>query len=175
LNAAGLVRGLLDPPLDDVGRTQAQEVARALSRLPVGEVVAGPLRRTIQTAQPIAYASQVPLEVDVRLQDRDYGEWAGQRVEAVVAQWGSLDNAPGVEPLSTVTRRAREALEDYADRSTSDLMVVVTHDAVIRALVTTWRHVDEGVRSFTVDPASYSVVERRGGDWRVLSVNNRVD
>ncbi len=175
LNAAGIVRGRLDPPLDDVGCLQVEELARALSLLPIDEVVAGPLGRTTQTAQVIAHASGAPLSVDARLQDRDYGEWTGHSVEAVVTQWGSLDDAPGVESLAVVAQRAWEACEALADRWRGGLVVAVTHDAVIRALVTKWRHIDVGRRPFAVDTASYTVVERLSGEWRVLSIGNHVE
>ena len=91
-----------------------------------------------------------------------------------MTQWGSLDDAPGVEPLAAVTQRAWEACEELADRLRSGLVVVVTHDAVIRALITKWRHIDEGRQPLTVDTASYTVVERLRREWRVLSIDNHV-
>jgi broad specificity phosphatase PhoE len=51
LNESGVLRGLLDPPLDEAGHRQAQRLAAALSpRIPVA-VIASPLLRARQTAQ----------------------------------------------------------------------------------------------------------------------------
>ncbi len=172
LNAAGLIRGLLDPPLDKVGHLQAQEVGAALARLAPRAVVSGPLRRTVETAHAIASSSEAPLSVDRRLQDRDYGEWTGKSVRSVQEQWGSLDDAPGVELWTEVAARALQALEALYDENAPRPVVVVTHDAVVRALLMTWGRV-RGADS-VVDPGSYSVVERSADGWRVLSVNNHV-
>ena len=45
LNADGRLRGHLDPPLDDVGRSEARELAVVLASLRPVRVVTSPLRR----------------------------------------------------------------------------------------------------------------------------------
>jgi len=60
-----------DPGLDAVGLEQARTVARVLLALPEGErparVVSSPLRRCRETAQPLADALGVPVEIDARV------------------------------------------------------------------------------------------------------------
>jgi broad specificity phosphatase PhoE len=57
-----------DPGLDDIGRAQAEAAANALLALPEGErptrVVASPLRRCRETAEPYAKALGVALEIN---------------------------------------------------------------------------------------------------------------
>jgi len=57
-----------DPGLDETGRAQAREVAEALMAAPPGErpkfVVSSPLRRCRETAQPLADALGVDVEID---------------------------------------------------------------------------------------------------------------
>jgi broad specificity phosphatase PhoE len=72
---------------------------------------------------------------DGRLLDRDYWQWTGTDREAVVARWGSVDDAPGVEPLPVVRERAVRGLTDIARRSRGGTAVVVSHDAVNRQLL----------------------------------------
>ncbi|KRA65072.1 phosphoglycerate kinase [Caulobacter sp. Root655] len=61
----------LDPGLDAVGAEQARAVTEALLALPVPErptrVVSSPLRRCRETAQPLADALGVALEIDARV------------------------------------------------------------------------------------------------------------
>lgn len=45
LNAAGLLRGQLDPPLDRVGRLEAAQLAAVFVHREIEVVVASPLRR----------------------------------------------------------------------------------------------------------------------------------
>lgn len=60
-----------DPGLDPVGAEQARAVAKALLALPAAErptrVVSSPLRRCRETAQPLADALGVALEIDPRV------------------------------------------------------------------------------------------------------------
>ncbi len=60
-----------DPGLDHVGREQARAVADILLALPDGErpdrVVSSPLRRCRETAQPLADALGVTVEIDPRV------------------------------------------------------------------------------------------------------------
>ncbi len=51
-----------DPPLRDDGRQQARAVAALLSRQGISRVVASPLARAQQTAQPLAEALGLPID-----------------------------------------------------------------------------------------------------------------
>lgn len=62
-----------------------------------GAVISSPLRRGLHTAAPIASATGVLLAVDDALLDRDHGSWAGTLEADVVARFGTVDAAPGVE------------------------------------------------------------------------------
>lgn len=138
LNAAGALRGRLDPPLDDVGRREAEHVAAFVigSQDPVVAVVSSPLRRATETAGAIAARVGRAVDVDPDLVDRDYGEWAGRSREEVAARWGSLDAAPGLEDLARVQARARRALDAAGARGGDQTaVVVVAHDVVNRVLL----------------------------------------
>ena len=52
-----------------------------------------------------------------------------RRPEVSVAQWGSVDDAPGAEPLPVERERAVRGLTDIARRSRGGMAVVVSHDA----------------------------------------------
>lgn len=116
LNAAGLLRGRLDPPLDPVGQRQAAALGDLFHDVKLLVVITSPLRRATQTAQPIAVASGAPLVVDVNLLDRDYGPWAGTASTDVERRFGSVDDAPGVEPLEQFEHRVVCAVAELAHR-----------------------------------------------------------
>lgn len=156
LNADGRLRGHLDPPLDDVGRSEARELAVVLASLHPVRVVTSPLRRAVDTAKAIAGRASVRVVVDERLIDRDYGPWAGQREDAVVAEWGLLDGAPGVERAESVVRRALAALD--AQSTDGGPVVMVSHEAVNRALL----------RSLDPDLGSRGRISQRTACWNVL-------
>lgn len=131
LNAAGLLRGHLDEPLDDVGRGEAAALAAAFATVAADVVVSSPLQRTRDTAAAVAERLGLTVEVDTGLIDRDYGPWAGTSRDAVERRFGSLDGASGVEPLADLDARVRRTIERLAGGH--DVVIAVTHDAVLRS------------------------------------------
>src|SRR5271166_1821428 len=114
LNAQGRLRGLSDPPLDEVGIAEATRLAEALASKHPTAVICSPLQRAVATAQAIGAASGAPVTVDVRLNDRDYGPMTGHLRDEVEREYGSVDLAPGVEPLTALAARARQAFFELA-------------------------------------------------------------
>lgn len=78
-NAADLIAGATDAPLDDEGLRQAEAAARHWRTLPLGRVHVSPLLRARQTAEaflkrrPDLHAEAAPL-----LAERNWGIWEGQ-------------------------------------------------------------------------------------------------
>jgi broad specificity phosphatase PhoE len=135
LNESGALRGLLDPPLNETGWRQAIDLGEALGPRRPSLVAASPLRRARETAQPVADRAGLTVTTDSCLLDRDYGPWAGKPKAAVVAQWGSVDAAPGVEARSAVRSRAVQGLTALAQRFSGASVVAVSHDAVNREVL----------------------------------------
>ena len=171
LNVSGVLRGLLDPPLDEAGHLQAQWLGVTLGRTRPAAVVASPLLRARQTARPVADHAGLEVATDQRLIDRDYGQWTGVSQHSVAARWGSVDDAPGVEPRSALRDRAVECLTDIARRCLGDTVVAVSHDAVNREVLVTF---DAGLGdpdALPQDNGCFNTLEWHDGGWAVLSVN----
>ncbi|GAB3561807.1 histidine phosphatase family protein [Spelaeicoccus albus] len=176
-NADGRLRGLADPPLNDTGVAEAERLADALARRLTSEpnsaaphVLSSPLDRAVHTARIIASALGATNAVDERWNDRDYGPQTGKIKSEVIERWGSVDDAPGVEPLSAVVARVRPAL-DAAPREIADgPIVIVTHDAVIRALI---RDLDPRRPALESPTASWNHLRGRAGCWEIAAVDRK--
>jgi broad specificity phosphatase PhoE len=171
LNEADVLRGLADPPLNETGRHQAEQLGAALGPRGLAAVVASPLLRARQTAQPAAERSGLEVAVDNCLLDRDYGPWTGISRELVTDRWGSVDRAPGVEPRPAIRDRAVPGLTGIARRHPGGTVVVVSHDAVNREVLAAF---DAGLGDPDTIPQAngcYNTLEWRDGRWAVLSVN----
>lgn len=172
LNADGRLRGHLDPPLDEVGAADVRRLADAVAPLLSDglphRILASPLQRTIRTAQAISDRTQLTVAPDDRLLDRDYGPWAGERLEDVVARWGSVDAAPGVEPLASVTARVRSLLTEPIP---DEPLVLVTHDAVLHVILAL---LDPRLCTVALEPASWCLIGRQADQTlTVTSTNNQ--
>jgi len=172
LNAEGVLRGHLDPDLDAVGIRQASVLADVLAWQDLRLVASSPLRRATATASAVAERAGVPVQIDARFIDRDYGEWAGRRPDEVVAENGSIDAAPGVEPATSVLERAMEGLEEAASRVDDGAGAVVSHDVVNRLLLHHLEPTLGDLERIPQDTACFNVLEREAEQWRVVSVNN---
>lgn len=62
-----------DPELSEQGVEQAKRLPDALARFPITRVVSSPQRRAVQTAQPVADALGLSIDIDERLAEYDYG------------------------------------------------------------------------------------------------------
>lgn len=136
-NRARRIQGRTDIPLNDLGREQAGAAARYLRGLPVDRVVASSLSRAAETGSIIAEALGLPapaLRDD--LVEREYGEAEGLTVFEVDERYPAGQDVPGRELPERVVERVAAALAELAAAHPDESIVVATHGAVIRAMIT---------------------------------------
>ena len=112
LNRAHALQGRSDHPLNEVGAMQAREVGAHLADRGVvfSHVFSSPLQRAVQTAQLVA--PDVPVTVDERLIEMDYGPYEGADLKVLSPELAYFFSdfvhhpAPlGMEQLSEVVAR----------------------------------------------------------------------
>jgi broad specificity phosphatase PhoE len=135
-NRDGLVLGRADPELTEEGHRQAALLGAALGAEPVEAILTSPLVRARQTAEVIAGACGVPVTVDERLLEIDWGTWegrpAGSLAVADVDRWKSENGtAPEGESLDSLSRRVESFCVEALDRES--LVVAVSHVSPIKA------------------------------------------
>jgi broad specificity phosphatase PhoE len=171
LNANGRLRGRIDPPLDEVGRAEADRLAVLFAATPLEAVLTSPLQRAVQTATPLAASTNAPLEPVSAFVDRDYGPWNGRPRAEVERRFGSLDHAPGVEPRPALERRVLAGLQAAADQHTGRAFAIVAHDAVNRVLLA---RVDSRFGDLELVPqrtGCWNRLRQASGRWRVLVID----
>ena len=143
-NAEGRLQGKADPPLTDMGRRQAAQVAQRLAVAAPDAIYASPLRRAAETAQIIGEAVDRHVIEDRRLEEIGVGAASGKRWEEVTQCWPHLERIsqrgdlslhyfPGAESVDAFGHRvaacftAIRAAHDHGD------VVVVSHGGVFRA------------------------------------------
>jgi probable phosphoglycerate mutase len=139
-NAQRRFQGQADPPLDDVGRAQAHEVAGLIAALRPDVLGSSDSARAMQTAAIVGAAAELPVIQDSRLRERGLGHWEGLTRDEVAAHYsdeyadwvaGRDVSRRGGETREAVAARAMTAFQELPAVPTT---VLVTHSATAMAL-----------------------------------------
>jgi broad specificity phosphatase PhoE len=169
-NAAHLLLGRMDVPLDELGRRQAAALAGVPALRGAARVISSPLARAFDTAAVLG----PPVTVDERWIEIDYGTYDGAEVSAAGDLWRGWDadleyRPPEGESLAEMGRRVRGACEELWREASDVDVVVVSHVSPIKAAVA-WALglPDEAQWRMFLDTASVTVIGpgRRGPTLR---------
>jgi probable phosphoglycerate mutase len=170
-------QGQTDIPLDETGVTQAEQSARRLATLGPDAIYSSDLTRAQQTAAPLARLTSLPVSLDKDLRERFGGDWEGladaeirERYPAERATW----NPPNGEPSRVVADRVSAVLARVAESlGEGRLAVVVGHGAALRLGMERILGIysDDGPILGGLTNCAWSVLERRGGRWRLQEYN----
>jgi probable phosphoglycerate mutase len=139
--------GSSDIPLDKVGEAQARALAGHATTLRLTSLAASPLVRAAATVAPVAEATGLPVRVDDRLRELDFGIAEGRSLDSLhednpdaVAGF-LIDPArhhfPGGEPPSEAAQRVTAAVHDLVAADPGGTILVVAHGTLIRLLLCT--------------------------------------
>jgi len=142
---AALVDGQADPDLDPRGRKEAEQVADRLIHEEVSAIYVTTLRRTAQTAVPLASRTGLEPRVEPDLREVFLGEWEGAtfqirleekdpRALRMIAEerW---DTIPGAEDQEAFAKRVRGGIERIAAAHPDERVAVFTHGGVVAMVV----------------------------------------
>ena len=152
--------------LNERGRAQAEYLPQKLSLLPIDAVFSGPLERVSETAEPLARALRLPLQIAEEFTEIGLGHWDDRAFTDLAneQQWNhynafrSTTAAPGGELMLEVQARTVRKLIDL--RGQHQFVVIVTHGDIIRTAFAHFLgvHLDLFQR-IEIDPASLSLLE----------------
>lgn len=137
--------GATDVALSDEGREQVRQLARRLSGEKIAAVYASPLGRTVETAQILAEPHKLEVQTRDGLREINHGRWeqmtrreVEEKFPEEAAEWEKdpYTFAPvGGESGLAVTARALPALIDLVREHSGGHILVVSHKATIRLLL----------------------------------------
>jgi 2,3-bisphosphoglycerate-dependent phosphoglycerate mutase len=136
-----LIDGQGDPPLSADGQVQAESVGARLATMDIDAIYVSTMRRTAQTAAPLARRLGLTPVVEARLREVHLGEWEGGVFRKNVAEGHPIalrmmaeerwDVIPGAEPAAALAERVRSAVERIAAAHPGQRVAAFTHGGVI--------------------------------------------
>jgi probable phosphoglycerate mutase len=136
-----MIEGQADPDLAPEGRDHAQRVGRRLADERIDAVYVSTLRRTVQTAAPLATKVGLTPRVEPDLREVHLGDWEGGLFRKLTTEghpiaqrlwreqrWDVIPNAERVEDFAG---RVRRGIQRVAEGHAGQRVAVFTHGGVI--------------------------------------------
>lgn len=187
-NTAGVLAGRsAGAELDEKGREQAVAAGVRLAGVPLVLTAVSPMLRCRQTAELLlAERDSIPVALEERLNECDYGDWTGRTLTELVSEelWKTVQHHPsaavfpGGEAMTDLSARAVAAIRDWDRRVAAEhgdraAWLAVSHGDVIKAILADalGMHLDAFQR-IMVDPASVSVIHYTQSRPYVATMNS---
>jgi 2,3-bisphosphoglycerate-dependent phosphoglycerate mutase len=136
-----LTGGHGDPPLSAVGTRQAERVSDRLASAGLDAIYVTTLRRTAQTAAPLAARLGLTADVEADLREVNLGEWEAGMYRKMVAENHPIarrmfaeerwDVIPGAESLVSFDGRVRASIGRLLAAHAGQRVAAFTHGGVI--------------------------------------------
>ena len=185
LSAEDRFAGATDVELSDAGREQTRRLAARLTKERIVAVYASPLGRTVETAAILSKSHGIALQRRDGFREISHGHWeqltrreVEERFPLEAAEWEKdpYTFAPsGGESGLAVTARALPVLIALVRQHPGDTILIVSHKATIRLLLSSLLGFDARRYRDNLDlkPASLSIVDfRNPGSARLTLFND---
>jgi broad specificity phosphatase PhoE len=183
-NQQDRIRGQVDVPLDNTGLAQATATAARIAAewKPVA-LYSSPLRRAVQTAQPIADRLGLEVHTVPGFNDMNFGQWQGLSPSEVSQRWPEMSRAwltaphtvtfPGGESLARVRRRSMSALRRVITQHPDQDAVIVGHTVLNRVLLCAMLGLDDSHHwRIGQDTCAVNMIEWHEGGFFIGSLND---
>jgi len=181
------VRGILAGPdnsvkLSEKGRRESRIVSKHLQKIEFTHIYSSPISRCLQTVDPLISAKpQIPLLLEERIQEMNYGDWNGKDLKSLSKkrEWKSIQNQPSKfkfpqgESFTQLRKRVQLFLNEI--ESKTGPILVVSHGDVIKMILTcTLELSTDNFQRFLIQPASISIINYESKVRNLIISNQRL-
>lgn len=163
------------------GRQQAEVLANKLASYPLTAIYSSPLERTVDTAEPLARAHKLPIQILPPLTEINVGDWQGKSIPNLrrLSLWQSVHDEPARfsfpngESFTDRQRVMCAALEELIKAaSTRAVIACVSHGDPIKLALAHFLGLElNNFQRIAIDPASASFIYFSGTRIRLGPIN----
>ncbi|MES2308501.1 MAG: histidine phosphatase family protein [Verrucomicrobiota bacterium] len=184
LTAEDRFAGATDVPLSDDGRNQVRRLSERLSNEKISSIWASPLSRTIETAEILAKPHGLKVNPCADLREISHGHWEQLTRKEVEVSFPEEATAWDEDPYTfaptggesglAVTARALPALLSIVQQHEGENVLVISHKATIRLLLSSLLGFDPRRYRDTLDqsPAALNIVDFKNSTRARLTLFN---
>ena len=181
LNAKRIMQGRLDEPLNESGRQLAVLTGQAMKDIRFDFCISSPLKRAVETAKLVLKHSEndIPVELDDRLLEIDFGEMEGRRLSEMGEQ-GYLfytdplrfAGFPGGESVPDVCERMQGFLKELIAKDDGKTYLISTHGCALRAMTNyLFSDPSDFWRGRAPYNCSFTIIESENGKPKIIAVD----
>ena len=142
--------GQMDLPLSEEGERQAKLVCDHIQKnYKVDAIYSSDLTRAVDTVNPLSRSLSIPIQIYPELREINEGVWQGQLMTEVAEKYPEdfarykenlgLYQFEGGECYATLLERLKPMIEKIISENPEKTVVIGTHGAVVRGLVSVWQ------------------------------------
>ena len=138
-NVENKVCGSTNRPLTEQGKEQAKALAEKMKDKDIDVIIASPMLRAMQTAGAVSIATGIPVIMDERLREHDYGDFEGfdrSKDEYWQQKYLFATKFPKGESLFDLAQRVYNLLDDVKKAYPDKTVLLVCHGGVSRMIKT---------------------------------------
>lgn len=182
-NKERLLMGQLDIPLNELGVSQAEKVARVLENKKISKIYSSDLQRASKTAEIINNSQDIPLELVPNFREHTLGKLDGMKWSP---EWDELDKnefeerilKEGGEPIDSFRTRIWDTFVKITENhSIDENLLIITHGGCIRMIIMKILQATEEIFSnLSIDNCSLTKIvylsQRKIHKYRIININS---
>ncbi len=146
-NVENKICGASDSPLTEKGHEQARETGRVLKtkmdagEISIDEILTSPLSRAHDTAKEISNIIGVPVRIEPRLMEQNFGKWEGTPRDGrdfARAKANFVDSFEGGESMMRMAQRIYNLIDDLK-KEPEKTYLLVAHNGISRIIESYFR------------------------------------
>ena len=180
-----LVGRNLESHLTDLGREQVRNTAQILKTINIDQIYSSPVIRTVETAEIVSDAVNMPFQTDERLFEIELGKLVGMYYEDLINKHGNLfvkfysddDNENSllefeVESFRAVKQRISELLKEITIKHQNENVLLVSHLDPIKAAISLIMNIKpSSVYNIQVPNASLNIFKNYDNNISLCGIN----
>ena len=138
-NVENKICGATDIALTEQGHEQAIETGKKIlaEEIQADEILYSPLQRAADTAKHISEITGIPVRVEPRLKEQNFGKWEStprNGVDFKLAKQSFVCSYEGGESMLRLAQRIYNLLDDIKAESDKKTYILVAHNGIARVI-----------------------------------------
>ena len=129
-NEAGIASGWKDDKLSELGKMQSKELGKMLKNIKIDLICCSDLKRAVDTVK-IAFGDKIPVIVDKRLRELNYGDFNGKpsKIVSSMKEKAIKEPFPNGESYEQAMVRIHEFYKELKEKYSDKTVLVIGHRA----------------------------------------------